>query len=99
MVKVIWTPEAISERNDIFRYWNKRNNSDHYSKKLRSLIRTAIQTIRQHPEIGKPTRIANTRVKIIVDYFLVYRTSDIGITILAIWDSRQNPIKLDKIID
>ncbi|MDX2189947.1 MAG: type II toxin-antitoxin system RelE/ParE family toxin [Bacteroidota bacterium] len=99
MVKIVWTTEAIQERDEIFKYWNKRNHSNNYSKKLRALIREALDTIRNHPEIGKPTLIVNTKIKVIKDYLLVYRISENNLIILAFWDSRQNPVKLDKIIE
>jgi hypothetical protein len=45
MVKIVWTSEAIQERDDVFKYWNNRNHSTTYSKKLRALIREALDTI------------------------------------------------------
>lgn len=94
MVKIVWTSEAIQERDDVFRYWNNRNQSNNYSKKLRTLIREALDTISRHPEIGKPTQIINTRIKVIRDYLLIYKITDNKLIIFAFWDSRQNPLKL-----
>ena len=33
-IKVIWTKIAIQQRDEIFDYWNNRNKTDSYSKKL-----------------------------------------------------------------
>jgi len=32
------------------------------------------------------------------DYFLIYEVIEDSINILAVWDTRQNPLKLEKII-
>jgi len=63
------------------------------------LISEAIAIMRSHPNIGKPTDRVDTRVKIIRDYFLIYRIKNDSIRTLDFWDSRQHPIKLEKIID
>ena len=33
-LKIIWTKIAISQRNEVFAYWNKRNKSTDFSKKI-----------------------------------------------------------------
>ena len=63
MAKIVWTIEAIQERDSVFKYWNERNHSDRYSKKLRALIREALDTVRRHPQIGTPTPIDNIKDK------------------------------------
>ena len=99
MVKVVWSTVAINNRNEILKYWNNRNKSTNYSKKLRILISEAIQTIQAHPNIGKPTDRIDTRIKIVKDYFIIYRIKNEEIRIVDFWDSRQNPIKLENIIE
>ena len=97
--KVVWSKEASQDRNNIIAYWNWRNKSNVYSKKLLILFKESIKTIKLFPEIGKPTNRPDTRLKIVRDYFIVYSIKENEIRILAVWDSRQDPLKLDMILD
>lgn len=95
MVKrVIWTRRAHNDRKAILTYWNERNQSKAYSKKLDQLLRHAINIICVFPEIGKPTTDKDIRVKIMKDYLIIYRRVGSTVYILTVWDSRQNPEKL-----
>lgn len=98
MVEVVWSEQAIRNRNQVFNYWNKRNASTAYSKRLRLLINISVSIIRHFPTIGKPTSKLNVRIKIILHYYLIYQITDKQIRILDFWDSRQNPIRIEHII-
>ncbi|MFN7495144.1 MAG: type II toxin-antitoxin system RelE/ParE family toxin [Cyclobacteriaceae bacterium] len=95
---VIWTLRAQEDRKTILAYWRKRNKSNAYSKKLNLLFKNAIITIKEFPEIGKQTDDKRARIKVVRDYLLIYEESDTSIYILTIWDTRQDPDKLEKII-
>ena len=78
---------------------NKRNKSNIYSKKLNGLFKEAVRLISDYPEIGKPTDDKNTRIKIVRDYLIIYEVDEEDrILILTIWDSRQNPKRLERIL-
>ena len=96
--KVIWAKEASLERNNILAYWNWHNKSNEYSKKLLILFKGAINSIKSSPQVGKPTSRPDTKLRIVRDYFIVYRIKEDTIRILSVWDTRQNPSKLDEII-
>ncbi|MBK7959553.1 MAG: type II toxin-antitoxin system RelE/ParE family toxin [Bacteroidetes bacterium] len=96
--KVVWSKEAARERNEILAYWNERNKSNVYSMKLLDLIRNAIETIKLFPEIGIPTSRPDTRLKIVRDYFIVYKIEKERLLILSFWDARQDPNQLKNII-
>lgn len=100
MVKrIIWSRRAQADRKEIFKYWNKRNKSNFYSKKLNGLFKEAVKLIAEYPEIGKPTDDKNARIKIVRDYLIIYEINDKNqLLILTIWDSRQNPRKLERIL-
>ncbi|WP_255462851.1 type II toxin-antitoxin system RelE/ParE family toxin [Galbibacter sp. BG1] len=80
-------------------YWAERNKSKEFSKKLNNLFQEAVQLISLYPDIGKPTSKPNIRLKIVRDYYIVYEFENELISILTIWDSRQNPDKLRKVIN
>jgi addiction module RelE/StbE family toxin len=96
--RVIWSVNAQADRKNILTYWTQRNKSPAYSKKLNRLFKDAIRLIADFPNIGKPTGIKNIRVKIVRDYLIIYEEASLQIIILSIWDARQDPAKLEKIL-
>lgn len=88
---IVWTPNALQSRKSIFTYWNKRNKSDVYSKKLNLLFNESIKQVSNLNEIGKPTNLKNIRLKIASHFEIIYSVLDTQIHILDIWDTRQNP--------
>ncbi|MBI3195783.1 MAG: type II toxin-antitoxin system RelE/ParE family toxin [Ignavibacteriae bacterium] len=98
--QVIWSFRAQQERIRILEYWTVRNSSKTYSNKLDRLIREAIKLIALHPHIGRKTTTDDyVRVKVVRDYLILYEDTNQQINILSIWDSRQNPEKLDELLN
>jgi plasmid stabilization system protein ParE len=99
MVKqIIWSKLAHRDRRYILQYWIDRNKSIKYSIRLNQIFIDTADLLSKHPKIGKKTEYPDIRIKIIKDYFLTYRETDATIEILTIWDSRQDPIKLNRIL-
>jgi len=97
--RIIWSRRAQNDRIEIFKYWNERNKSNQYSKKLYGLFIEAVKLIAEYPEIGTPTDNKNARIKIVKDYLIIYEMDEKEqLLILTIWDSRQNPERLKKIL-
>ncbi|MBV6640730.1 MAG: type II toxin-antitoxin system RelE/ParE family toxin [Cyclobacteriaceae bacterium] len=96
--KIIWSIRAQQDRLQILEYWIERNKSKTYSEKLYNLFNSAIELIAIHPEIGKKTSEQGKRAKIVRDYMIFYQEGENQLDILAIWDTRQNPEKIEKII-
>ncbi len=89
--QVVWTEKAQNNRIAIFTYWNNRNKSVAFSKKLHELIKESLQLICKHPMIGRPTIKENVRVKVLRDYLIIYEITEQEIIVLTLWDCRQNP--------
>lgn len=94
--RVIWTERAQKERIAIFDYWNKRNKSFIFSRKLNELINQSLILISKHPLIGKRTDKENVRVKVLRDYLIIYELIESNLVVLSIWDCRQKPEDLKK---
>lgn len=90
-LKIVWSIDAQVSRRSIFEYWNKKNKSRVYSNKLNILFNESIKQASLLHETGKPTEFKNIRLKIVSHFELIYEVSDTKITILDIWDTRQNP--------
>lgn len=86
-----WSIEAINSRKNIFEYWNSRNKSKLYSKKLNKLFREGLQVVIRLPEFGQPTTEENIKFIIVSHFELFYKITPFRITVLEIWDTRQNP--------
>jgi hypothetical protein len=56
---LVWTKTALKQRNSIFKYWNKRNKSIEYSKRLRKVINERTKLILSFPEMGKSSKFVN----------------------------------------
>ena len=61
--KIIWSKRAQQDRYSIFKYWNKRNKSNKYSKKLNNLFIAAAEFVAHNPTTGLKTDRENIRIK------------------------------------
>ena len=95
--KIDWSIEARMDLIDILEYYNKRNKSSLYSKKLNSKINRSTKLITKNPLIGLQSEIESVRALITGDYQIIYELSDNLILITMIWDCRRDPE--DKILD
>ncbi|MGC4129127.1 MAG: type II toxin-antitoxin system RelE/ParE family toxin [Bergeyella sp.] len=96
--RLIWSPTAKKIRIEILKYWNERNKSKTYSKKLNILFEEGAQQIADFPYSGIRISATVFRGKLIRDYYLLYEFNGETVTILFIWDTRQNPSKLLEIL-
>ena len=92
--RVIWSIRASEDRRTILTYWNHRNQSKQYSKKLNKLFNECISLIQDFPNIGVQTDLDNVRKLNAGHYAIFYSVEPDFIAILAIWDGRQDPDKL-----
>lgn len=97
-IKIFWTKTAVHQRNHIFEYWNERNKSTTYSKKLNHKIKERISILITNPEIGKITFLSNYRAISLGNYSIIYTQIESIIYISSIWDNRQNSEELLKIL-
>lgn len=92
--KLEWTLVAIKQRNNIFEYWNFRNKSKLYSKKLNLKIKERTTILKSFPELGTETIFPKTRVLYLSYYSILYQFTDYQIIITGFWDNRQEPKKI-----
>ncbi|MCK9638536.1 MAG: type II toxin-antitoxin system RelE/ParE family toxin [Prolixibacteraceae bacterium] len=97
--QLIWTERAQKERIEIFSFWNIRNKSVIYSKKLNEFIKESLALISKYPLIGRLTNKENVRVKVLKEYLIIYEITINEIVVLSIWDCRQNPEDLKRIME
>ena len=89
--KIVWTSSALESRKSIFFFFNKRNKSDSYSKKLNKLFQESLEQVIIFPESAIKSNNSNVRLKLATHFEMIYSVSETNIFVLDIWDSRQNP--------
>ena len=97
-LEVKWTDEAQIQFKEILDYWEQRNGSSTYSKKLINLFDHSILRLSQFPHIGRQTDNKRIRLKIVKDYFLYYSFNKNQLIVLGISDMRRNPKYLKAIM-
>jgi toxin YoeB len=93
---LVWTVEAQKDRQEIFEYWNNRNKSKQYSRKLNTIFIENLKLICMYPQLGIKTNIANVYKRTVKDYHFIYLELPSKIILLYIWDSRRNPELLNQ---
>ncbi len=93
--RIIWSHRAKIDLYELLEYFYHRNGNKNYSRKLNKQIRVAIKILSKHADIGIKTDIENVRNIIVQDYCIFYRKKNKTIEIITIWDSRQDPNKLE----
>lgn len=89
--KIVWSNRAIKRLYGILEFYDQRNKSKTYSKKLYQLLTKQVNIFIKLPEIGLKTTEDTTRGLIIGDFIIYYQLSEDKIIIHTIWDCRQNP--------
>ena len=93
---IIWAEVAIMQRRKVFEYWNTRNGSKEYSRKLLLEIQYRLSILTNYPEIGKQTTFPNIKALIIHCYTLFYSYNERRLEVVLFWDNRQNPTDIFK---
>jgi len=92
--KVSWTKSAREFRNAFFKYWNNRNKSIAYSKKVRSELSSIQKTLTKTPYIFRETDYKGVRIVPRKNFSLYFTITEAGdILILSFW-GRQDPDNL-----
>jgi toxin YoeB len=89
--KIIWTKEALDNKLKILNYWNQRNKSKVYSKKLNKLFKDSTKVIQRFPSLGRPSSLKDYKNIQAKEYLIFYRETEESIYILQVWDGRQDP--------
>src|SRR6056297_919703 len=97
--RIVWSKRSQEDRKRIFSYWNKRNESKGYSRKLNKLFNEAAEFVAENPNTGKVTKRKGIRVKFVSHFALIYKISTNNIQVLAIFDTRQNTEKFEQIVE
>lgn len=96
--EVIWTKTADLLLLGTLEYWVNRNKSTTYSKKLLKMVLQKTQQIAKTPEMFQYADFPETRMAILENFKILFKTKENSIIITAFWDTRQDPKKLLEIL-
>ena len=96
--KIIWSHKARNDQFQILEYWYNRNKSIVYPRKLFQLISKAIEKLASEKIPRRSTEFEGVNVKIVRSYKVFFKEDDQSIYIISIWDTRQDPDKLEDIL-
>ncbi|MBI4649065.1 MAG: type II toxin-antitoxin system RelE/ParE family toxin [Bacteroidia bacterium] len=90
--KIVWNEDAKNDLQEITEYFNKRNGSNTYSKKLIKELKQSVKLLLTNNKMGKKVEDdENLRVIITSNYKIFYEIKEKEIEILLVWDCRRNP--------
>lgn len=80
-LNILWTNTALKQRDHTFQFWNERNESNSYSKKLSKKIKERVNLLKSNPLLGKKSEYKNTRVISLGHYSILYKQIHLNIII------------------
>ena len=94
-MRVIWTPEALQDRADVWDYIAADNPGA--AARMDELFSDAAARLADHPKLGRPGKIQGTRELVVHEsYRLVYEISGETVWMLAlVHTARQWPLVRD----
>ncbi len=97
--QVVWSPKAIEQLENILNYWQKRNGTKTYSKKLYNLFQQSLTRLSKYPDLGRQTTNLTIKFIIVKDYYLYYSFDASELKVVALCDMRRNPNYINSIIE
>ena len=90
-LEIIYSPQFADSLEAILNYFDERNGSDKYSKKLFGMVHGQIQMLATFPEIGRITDFPGVRVLFVDNYGVEYQIRDTAILIVDIYSCKTDP--------
>ncbi|MFY7834802.1 MAG: type II toxin-antitoxin system RelE/ParE family toxin [Novosphingobium sp.] len=88
MKAIVWTPEAMKDRDGIFDRVEQSN--PHVAEALDTMFEEKCAPLARHPAMGRPGRLPETRELVVhSNYVLLYTVTDDAVVILRLLHARQ----------
>ncbi|MDH6342122.1 toxin ParE1/3/4 [Parabacteroides sp. PFB2-12] len=100
---VYWESEALDNLKDIFLY-HRKNAGTRIARKIRDEIKLTADKLGRFPSLGMiveetGSHITYRSILAYKHYKLYYHTNNTGVFISAVWDTRQDPLKLEQFLE
>ncbi len=90
-LRIIYSPQFADNLEAILQFFDERNGSNSFSKKLMKIIHKQINMLSTMPEIGRLTDFPGVRILFVERYGIEYQIRDKEILIIDIYSCLTNP--------
>ncbi|MCR5574217.1 MAG: type II toxin-antitoxin system RelE/ParE family toxin [Bacteroidaceae bacterium] len=90
-LEILYSQQFADNMESILRYFDERNGSDAYTRKLMGMIHSQIQTLTIFPEIGRMTDFPGVRILFVERYGIEYQIREDMILVVDIFSCLTNP--------
>ncbi len=90
-LEISYSPQYFDHLETILNFFDERNGSDKFSKKLLKMIHKQIGILATMPEIGRITDFPGVRVLFVERFGIEYQIRDKVILIIDIYSCQTNP--------
>jgi toxin YoeB len=92
-LKILYAPQFVDNLESILQFFDERNGSDAFSKKLLKMIQREIVILKTMPEIGRMTNFPGVRILFVERFGIEYQIRNEEILIIDIFSCQKNPEK------
>ena len=90
-LEISYAPQFIDNLEAILNFFDERNGSDRFSKKLLKMINKQIQLLKTMPEIGRLTDTPGVRIIFVERFGIDYQIRDKEVLIINIYSCQTDP--------
>ena len=90
-LKIFYSPQFVDNLETILKFYDERNCSDSYSKKLIKAIHGQIRLLTTMPEIGCLTDFPGVRILFVKSFGIEYQIRNEAILVIDIYSCQTNP--------
>ena len=88
---LLFSPQFADSLEEILHFFDERNGSDRFSKKLMKMILKQTSLLKTMPEIGRQTDFPGVRILFVDRYGVEYQIRDKVILIIDIYSCQTDP--------
>ena len=90
-LEISFSPQFFDSLEAILNFFDERNGSDRFSKKLLKMIHKQVLLLKTMPEIGRLTDFPSVRVLFVERFGIVYQIRDKVVLIIDIYSCETDP--------
>lgn len=90
-LEIIYSPQFFDNLEAILIFYDERNGSNKFSKKLLKMIHKQISILSQMPEIGRLTDFPGVRILFVERFGIEYQIRDKAVLIIDIYSCETDP--------
>ena len=90
-LEISYAPQFVENLETILSFFDERNGSDRFSKKLIKMFHRQIKLAASMPEIGRPTNFPGVRILYVERFGIEYQIRDNVLLVIDIYSCQTDP--------